>query len=109
MDAGDLLEVLVHSGVHVVLSGHKHVPYVWRLEDMYLTSAGTCASLRVRGYTKPCYNILRFDGDEVLIHRKFPFGDAQLMARFSLSMVPVFDREAMVQEHAGSEEPAARS
>ena len=34
MDAGDLLEVLVHSGVHVVLAGHKHVPYVWRLEDM---------------------------------------------------------------------------
>ena len=35
MDAGDVLEVLVHAGVNVVLSGHKHVPYVWRLEDMY--------------------------------------------------------------------------
>ena len=85
MDAGDLLEVLISSGVHVVLSGHKHVPYVWRLEDMYLASAGTCSSLRVRGYTKPCYNVLEFDGAEVKIHRKFPFGDGHLMAHFSLT------------------------
>jgi len=85
MDAGDLLEVLISSGVHVVLSGHKHVPYVWRLEDMYLASAGTCSSLRVRGYTKPCYNVLEFDGAEVKIHRKFPFGESHLMAHFSLA------------------------
>ena len=77
MDAGDLLEVLIHAGVHVVLSGHKHVPYVWRLEDMYIANAGTVSSLRVRGYTKPCYNVLEFDGGEVKIHRKFPFGDGQ--------------------------------
>ena len=31
MDAGDLLEELIQSGVNIVLSGHKHVPYVWRL------------------------------------------------------------------------------
>ena len=85
MDAGDLLEVLISSGVHVVLSGHKHVPYVWRLEDMYLASAGTCSSLRVRGYTKPCYNVLEFDGAEIKIHRKFPFGESHLMAHFSLA------------------------
>src|SRR5436190_1798647 len=34
-DAGDLLELLIELGVQVVLSGHKHVPYVWRLEGMY--------------------------------------------------------------------------
>ena len=75
MDAGDLLEVLIHAGVHVVLSGHKHVPYVWRLENMYVANAGTVSSLRVRGYTKPCYNVLEFDRGEVKILRKFPFGD----------------------------------
>ena len=62
-----------------MLSGHKHVPYVWRLEDMYLTSAGTCSSLRVRGHTKPCYNVLEFDRGEVTIFRKFPFGERQQM------------------------------
>jgi len=99
MDAGDLLEVLVHAGVHVVLSGHKHVPYVWRLEDMYVANAGTVSSLRVRGYTKPCYNVLEFDGDAVKIHRKFPFGDGHVMAHFSLTGGQVHrEEEALVQE-----------
>jgi 3',5'-cyclic AMP phosphodiesterase CpdA len=85
MDAGDLLEVLVRAGTDVVLAGHKHVPYVWRLEDVYLASAGTCSSLRVRGYTKPCYNVLEFDDGELRIWRKFPFGDRQLMTHVSLA------------------------
>ena len=101
MDAGDVLEVLIHAGTHVVLSGHKHVPYVWRIEDMYVANAGTVSSLRVRGYTKPCYNVLDFDGDEVNIHRKFPFGDGQVMARFSLSGGLVHrEHELPVQERA---------
>ncbi len=83
MDAGDTLEVLTHAGVDVVLSGHKHVPYVWRLEDMYVASAGTVSSMRVRGHGKPCYNVLEFDGAEVRIHRRFPFDDEpHLMASF---------------------------
>ena len=85
MDAGDLLEVLINAGVHVVLSGHKHVPYVWRLENMYIANAGTVSSLRVRGYTKPCYNVLEFDGTEVKIHRRFPFGESHVMTHFSLA------------------------
>jgi 3',5'-cyclic AMP phosphodiesterase CpdA len=93
MDAGDLLEVLVRAGVDVVLSGHKHVPYVWKLEDMYLTSAGTCSSLRVRGYTKPCYNVLEFDGGELRIWRKFPFGDRHLMTHVSLAARTEHHRE----------------
>jgi 3',5'-cyclic-AMP phosphodiesterase len=85
MDAGDLLEVLLHAGAQVVLSGHKHVPWVWHLENMYIANAGTVASLRLRGYTKPCYNVLEFGGGEVKIHRKFPFGDGHVMAHFSLT------------------------
>jgi 3',5'-cyclic-AMP phosphodiesterase len=85
MDAGDLLEVLIHAGVQVVLSGHKHVPYVWRLEHMYVANAGTVSSLRVRGYTKPCYNVLAFDEGQVRILRRFPFGESHVMAHFSLA------------------------
>jgi 3',5'-cyclic-AMP phosphodiesterase len=102
MDAGDLLEVLVHAGVHVVLSGHKHVPYVWRLEDMYLASAGTCSSLRVRGHTKPCYNVLEFERGEVTIFRKFPFGERQQMLRVAIATGTQIQREdeEIVQEAA---------
>jgi 3',5'-cyclic-AMP phosphodiesterase len=104
MDAGDALEVLVHAGANVVLSGHKHVPYVWRLEDMYLASAGTCSSLRVRGYTKPCYNVLEFEDGHVTIHRKFPFGERQQMARVRVATGTEMQREGegFVQDAAAA-------
>jgi 3',5'-cyclic-AMP phosphodiesterase len=92
-DAGDLLEVLVRAGVNIVLSGHKHVPYVWRLESLYVANAGTVSSLRLRGYTKPCYNVLEFEGDEVKITRRFPFGGGNVIAHFSLSTGRQFQRE----------------
>jgi 3',5'-cyclic AMP phosphodiesterase CpdA len=99
-DAGDLLEVLITSGVNIVLSGHKHVPYVWRLENIYLCNAGTVSSLRVRGHTKPCYNVLEFEGDEVKISRKFPFGGQTTLAHFSLSSGVQYYREleTLIQE-----------
>ncbi|HXF36214.1 MAG TPA: metallophosphoesterase [Actinomycetota bacterium] len=92
-DAGDLLEVLIRAGVQIVLSGHKHVPYVWRIESLYVVNAGTVSSLRLRGYTKPCYNVLEIDGDDVKIHRRFPFGASSLMAHFSLSTGAQYHRE----------------
>jgi len=84
-DAGDLLEVLIRAGVQLVLTGHKHVPYVWRLESLYVVNAGTCASLRLRGHTKPCYNVIEIEGDEVRIHRRYPFGGSTLNAHYSIS------------------------
>jgi 3',5'-cyclic AMP phosphodiesterase CpdA len=103
-DAGDILELLIYSGVDLVLTGHKHVPYVWRLEDMYVVNAGTISSLRLRGHTKPCYNVLEFDGDEVHIYRRFPFEDRHLMASFSLFEVTKAHREAPVQQAAQADE-----
>ncbi len=93
MDAGDLLEALITAGVNIVLSGHKHVPYVWRLEDLYIANAGTVSSLRLRGYTKPCYNVLVFEGDEVKITRTYPFGGGSVIAHFALSTGQQYYRE----------------
>jgi Icc protein len=92
-DAGDLLEVLIEAGVNVVLSGHKHVPYVWRLETLYVVNAGTVASLRLRGHTKPAYNVLEFEGDELKIWRRFPFGGGNVIAHFSISTGAEYHRE----------------
>lgn len=85
-DAGDILEILYYSGVDLVLTGHKHVPYVWRLEDMYVVNAGTVSSLRLRGNTKPCYNIIRIREEEVTIFRKYPFGGQDVIARFGVGV-----------------------
>ena len=56
-------------------------------------NAGTVASLRLRGYTKPCYNVLEFEGDQVKITRKYPFGGGSVIAHFSLSTGEQFHRE----------------
>ncbi|HEX9696640.1 MAG TPA: metallophosphoesterase family protein [Actinomycetota bacterium] len=83
-DAGDLLEVLIRSGVNLVLTGHKHVPYVWRIENLYVANAGTCSSLRLRGHTRPCYNVVTVDDDELIIRRKYPFGPEEIIAHLNI-------------------------
>ena len=72
-DAGDILQRLVDVGVDLVLSGHKHVPYSWKLENMLIVNAGTASTLRLRGDTRPCYNIIEVDNGRVEVFRKYPF------------------------------------
>ncbi len=72
-DAGDALEVLVDSDVDLVLCGHKHVPYIWRVEDLYILTAGTVSSLRLRGKIEPNYNIIYIRENEIDVYRRFPF------------------------------------
>lgn len=81
-DAGDVLEVLLECGVQLVLSGHKHVPHAWRLENMYIVNAGTVATLRLRGDTKPCYNVVEIVGNHVKISRCYPFHGAEIIVEF---------------------------
>jgi 3',5'-cyclic AMP phosphodiesterase CpdA len=84
-DAGDLLRVLADSGVDLVLCGHKHVPNVWRLEDMLIINAGTCCTHRLRGNVRPSFNIIEIDeeGSHVRVLRKEPFVDAEIAADYS--------------------------
>ena len=81
-DAGDALECLLRSGVRLVLSGHKHVPYAWRLEDLFVVNAGTCSTKRVRGKTKPCYNVIEATTERVTVFRKYPFHDREPIIAF---------------------------
>ena len=82
-DAGDALEALQRAAVNLVLSGHKHVPYAWRLESLFVVNAGTVSSLRLRGKTRPCYNIVEIDGPRVTVWRKYPFHGRERIIRFS--------------------------
>jgi 3',5'-cyclic AMP phosphodiesterase CpdA len=81
-DAGDVLELLAEVGVDLVLSGHKHVPHSWRLEDMLIVNAGTASTTRLRGDTRPCYNVIEIENGCVKIFRKYPFRDRQLAVSF---------------------------
>ena len=82
-DAGDALECLQRAGVDLVLSGHKHVPYAWRLEDLFIVNAGTVSSSRLRGNVRPCYNVVEIDGTHVDVWRKYPFHGQERIIQFS--------------------------
>ena len=83
-DAGDTIETLQRAGVHLVLSGHKHVPYAWRLENLFVVNTGTVSSLRLRGNTRPCYNVVEVSGSHVDVWRKHPFHGQERIIQFSL-------------------------
>ena len=83
-DAGDTLECLQRARVHLVLCGHKHVPYAWRLEDLFVVNAGTVSTTRLRGKTKPCYNVIEASADRVTVYRKYPFHDREALLGFDL-------------------------
>jgi Icc protein len=84
-DAGDVLEVLQRCEVDLVLSGHKHVPYAWRMESLFVVNAGTACSLRLRGHMKPCYNIITLEVDRVTVVRKYPFHGTETLLEFTPS------------------------
>jgi 3',5'-cyclic-AMP phosphodiesterase len=83
-DAGDLIECLQHANVDVVLSGHKHVPYAWRLESLFILNAGTVSSMRLRGNSRQCYNVMQIDDGRVSVSRRYPFHGEERIIEFSL-------------------------
>ncbi len=82
-DAGDAIECLQRAGVDMVLSGHKHVPYAWRLENLFVVNTGTVSSTRLRGNTRPCYNLIEIVDKHVDVWRKYPFHGQERIIQFS--------------------------
>ncbi len=71
-DAGDVLALLDELKVSLVLAGHKHVPNVWQLGEMLLINSGTASTYRVRGYTRPSYNVIEVSKKRVRIVHRYP-------------------------------------
>jgi 3',5'-cyclic AMP phosphodiesterase CpdA len=57
-DSGDVLELITKGKVNFVLSGHKHRPWHWKLENTYFITAGTATTRRLKGKSYPSFNIL---------------------------------------------------
>jgi predicted phosphodiesterase len=70
--------------VNLVLSGHKHVPYAWRLENLFVVNTGTVSSLRLRGKTRACYNVIETNGTHVDVWRCYPFHGRERIIQFDL-------------------------
>jgi len=101
-DAGDAIECLQRAGVNLVLCGHKHVPYAWRLEEMFIVNTGTVSSLRLRGNTRPCYNVIEIDGARVEVWRRYPYHGQERMIRFSTETLAYEKSTARVETGVGA-------
>lgn len=66
-DSGDVLQCLRDMRVDIVLSGHKHVPYVWPLARMYLITSGTASTWRTRGRIGPSFNLIEIEEGEIVV------------------------------------------
>ena len=76
-DAGDFMAILRELEVDLVLSGHRHVPYVWSISGVRVVHSGTVSTLRVRGTMPPSYNVIEIDADEIRIVMRQPGQGAQ--------------------------------
>jgi 3',5'-cyclic-AMP phosphodiesterase len=98
-DSGDVMAILRELRVDMVLSGHRHVPYVWSVSGVRIVHSGTVSSMRVRGTMPPSYNVIEFDSEKVTITLREPGkAEGEPLASFSRSPVttsnfyPAFDR-----------------
>jgi 3',5'-cyclic-AMP phosphodiesterase len=82
LDAGDVLSLLRQCGVDLVLSGHRHVPYVWPIAGMLLVHSGTVSTLRTRGFPYPAYNLVRIEGGRIAVELCVPGGERQSLGDY---------------------------
>jgi len=64
IDAGDVLRLCIELGVDIVLCGHKHMPWIWKLENTYFITAGTATSRRLKGRYYPSFYVLELEIEE---------------------------------------------
>jgi len=83
-DAGDVMAILRELGADMVLSGHRHVPYVWSISGVRIVHSGTASTMRVRGTMPPSYNVIELDSEKVTITLREPGkGEGEPLASFS--------------------------
>lgn len=65
VDAGDVLRSIVKSKVNLVLCGHRHRPWRWRMEDMLVVHAGSTSCEKLRGFFCNSYNVVDVKGKKI--------------------------------------------
>jgi 3',5'-cyclic AMP phosphodiesterase CpdA len=94
-DAGDVLALLAEMDVDLVLSGHKHVPHVWLLGQVMLVNSGTVSSHRLRGYTRPSYNVIEVSDSTVRVTLRYPGTGERLAGALDRDRMALFTSPAL--------------
>ncbi len=74
LDAGDTLMACLQAKVDLVLCGHKHRPWSWKLGSLEIAYAGTASSERFRGFFENAYNIIRIENRIIQVDIKIVGG-----------------------------------
>lgn len=82
MDAGDVLKMLTEMSVTITICGHKHVPFVWQVNNMIICSGGTVGSPRTRGIGAQSYVIHHFTDERIEIQLKLIGKAGRTIAEF---------------------------
>lgn len=85
-DAGDVLAVLDSTRCSLVLNGHRHVPWIWKLGEMVLCNTGTLLSKRVRGASTQLHSRVEIKDNSVLITLCHKDGTEKVLASTSLRL-----------------------
>lgn len=75
IDAGDVLRSLTKSKVDLVLCGHRHRPWRWKLEDMLVLHAGSVSCEKLRGFFLNSYNVITVNKKRIEAKLKIVKGD----------------------------------
>lgn len=65
IDAGDVLRSLTKSKVDLVLCGHRHRPWRWKIEDMLVVHAGSVSCEKLRGFFCNSYNVIKIEKNKI--------------------------------------------
>ena len=65
VDAGDTLRSILEGKVNIVLGGHRHRPWRWKVAGTQIVHAGTLSSERTRGFYANSYNIIETSRDTI--------------------------------------------
>ncbi len=75
VDAGDVLRSLMKSKADLVLCGHRHRPWRWKMEDMLVVHAGSVSCEKLRGFFCNSYNVITVNGKKTDAKLKIVNGD----------------------------------
>ena len=64
-DAGDVLKLLSKLNPDLVLSGHRHRPWLWKLNDINFLFSGAVSTMRLRGFFENSYNVIKIENGEI--------------------------------------------
>lgn len=60
-NAGDILDLILRNDVDLVLSGHRHYPNIYQIEDTVFINAGTTSGTKVRWGDVNSRNLIEID------------------------------------------------